>query len=84
MSQRKTSGQRHGAVGVRCLEDGGSVRVCAEANMPGNYHTLCGVSLDDDQFEAAPIPESKRIDCNDCKAVWLAARAFKADDFTRD
>lgn len=67
-------------VGVREAETG-KVRVCAKADMPGNYHTLCGCSLDDDMFVEAPT-RLKKVTCEGCFAVWREAQLFKRSDFT--
>ena len=45
------------------------------ASGDGNYQTLCGLSLDDDLFEA--VQGNQRITCPQCRATWLAARYWR-------
>lgn len=71
---------KHGAVGVRSL-DTGEVTICAEGGTAG-YHTLCGTSLNDAEFEEAEIASNARINCPRCKELWNTARLLKAKDFT--
>jgi ribosomal protein L37AE/L43A len=71
---------KHGAIGVRST-DTGEISICAGANMPGEYGTLCGNSLLDDTMEEVEISDRARVNCSNCKSVWLEARNFKAGDF---
>lgn len=71
---------KHGAVGA--MDQEGKVTTHAAADPTGaGYGTLCGLSLSDDEFQQVDIPDSRRIDCETCKAFWQAARLFKASDF---
>lgn len=45
-------------VGAKDKETGG-IEWHASASSVGNYHTLCGLSLDDDQFDPVEL-----VDCN--------------------
>ena len=70
---------KHGGIAVRSLAEG-CVTIHADADPGGNYGTLCGLSLDDDEFEVVDTPERARINCAHCHRVWVTARAFKAED----
>lgn len=54
-----------------------------EAGGTAGYHTLCGLSLDDDLFRAVEedIPRRQRITCRQCFSVWQEARSLRATDF---
>ncbi|CAM5570219.1 hypothetical protein [Eoetvoesiella caeni] len=43
--------------------DTGTILFHAEAELPGNYHTLCGISLDDDLFEPIEPPIDQKVNC---------------------
>ena len=62
----------------------GTVEVHARGNQntPGNYATLCGLADDgeDRQHEVA-LPVKARINCDACRAIWLAAHSFDSLDF---
>lgn len=63
------------------MEVEGVVEVHARATI-GDYSTLCGLANDGEarQHEVA-LPDGKRINCDGCRRVWLAARAFVSTDF---
>jgi len=51
----------------------------------GNYATLCGLDGDDqgghvDQI-CVPVPKGRKIDCEQCKAIFLKAREYTKRDF---
>ncbi len=71
---------KHGAIGVKSL-DSGEITICARANIPAGYHTLCGNSVDDDLMSEVEISDRARVNCANCKNVWLEAGKFKAGDF---
>ena len=52
----------------------------AEASL-GTYHTLCGLSLDDDEASRVEAPRGTKIDCQACANVWVAARAVRSTCF---
>lgn len=70
---------KHGAVGVRHVESG-KVTICAAGGIAG-YHTLCGTSLDDAEFERAPIAVNAKVECPQCFAIWQLAHTFKRNNF---
>lgn len=76
------SANKHGAIGVIDVESG-RLTVCASADPGGAYHTLCGISLNDDQFEPYGIADETLINCKDCRAIWDICRTFNRRDFTR-
>jgi hypothetical protein len=45
----------------------------------GTDYTLCGLAIDGDMY--TPLFGSQRINCPQCKRVWLSAQAFRASDF---
>jgi hypothetical protein len=53
----------------------------AEANMPGNYHTLCSLSLDDDLQESVEPQGGQKVTCVACRNAFMEAKRFKASDF---
>lgn len=76
--ERRVGRQRH-VVGARptC---GGPVEWHARGGgAGGGDYTLCGVSVDGDQF--ALVEGNNRITCRECRATWLAARMVQAVDF---
>lgn len=75
---RPVGRQRH-VIGARptC---GGPVEWHARGGgVGGGDYTLCGVSVDGDEF--APVPGNNRITCRECRSVWLASRLVRAVDF---
>jgi hypothetical protein len=64
-------------IGARPVE-GGPTEWHGQAG-GGDYHTLCGVSVDGDIFDA--VPGNHRITCPQCRAIWSAARSIRAMDF---
>lgn len=72
---------KHGAIGIRNIQDG-DYSVCAGADPGGSgYQTLCGTAVDGDLYEEVEISSNARISCAICKNVWRAALSFKAKDF---
>lgn len=67
-------------VGAREVETG-DTSWHASANINANYHTLCGISLDDDLHEPIPAQRGQKIDCVHCKNVVIEASRFKMSDF---
>lgn len=61
--------------------DTGETHTHARANLPGDYHTLCGLSLSDDQLEEVPTEGVTKIECVICHAVWAEALRFRRSDF---
>lgn len=55
----------------------------AAAALPGNYHTLCGLSLDDDEHEPKTAPRGQKIECAACFAVFTETRRFRVSDFAQ-
>jgi hypothetical protein len=68
------------AVGARDLS--GDVDWHASCDPGAGYHTLCGTSLNDTEFEPVDPPAGQKITCIACKRVWLTAKTFRANDFT--
>lgn len=67
-------------IGSKAVETG-EVVWHASATMPADYHTLCYLSLNDDQFEQVEPTKGQKVECEHCKAVWLQAKRFKSQDF---
>lgn len=59
----------------------GEVTWHADANSGANYHTLCGLSLDDDIASKVPAKRGQKINCEMCRQAWDAARLFRSKDF---
>ncbi len=59
----------------------GEVTYHASASLPGDYHTLCGLSLTDDIFEQAKAPYRVKVMCLRCRLVWEEAKRFRVCDF---
>lgn len=50
----------------------------------GSYDTLCGLDLYDEDMtgiEAVNGPVRKRINCEQCRQLWLACKGYRASDF---
>ena len=49
----------------------------------GNFDTLCGLDAEDGSVGHSPRPWSPgmKINCHDCRAIWLAAQQIHARDF---
>ena len=51
----------------------------------GNYATLCGLDGNDDhedvQQRTVELPSGSKINCKDCKAIWLVAKGYQSNDF---
>lgn len=68
-------------IAVRCTEDG-EVSWHAEGDPGANYHTLCGLSLDDDLFEKVPAATRQhKISCATCRTVFELAMTFRRAQF---
>ena len=67
-------------VGAKSSEDG-ETTWHARAELPGNYHTVCGLSLDDDMQEAVRAPRGQKVDCTACHETWLTIRKIRAGIF---
>lgn len=67
---------------IRLLDDSGEIEVHGAADVPGNYGTLCGNSIDDDCFAVLENdPKQKLITCGNCLVIWKEAMKFKRKDF---
>ena len=55
----------------------------------GNYATLCGLDGDDSsgwvdqETLSLPITHKVRINCPDCKDIWLLCSEYDRTDFTK-
>ena len=58
-------------------------RIVHQAAGQAGYHTLCGISLNDDQFKSFRPKAVARINCVHCHALWLAAMRLCDDDFAQ-
>lgn len=58
--------------------DGGPVEWHADGGQ-GNDYALCGLGIDGDLYE--PVRGNRRITCQQCRSIWLAARSVRAVDF---
>lgn len=67
-------------VGVRQI-DTGEVTWHADADPGGNYDTLCGLSLTDDEMEGVQAARGQKIDCANCFGIWTEARKFRRSNF---
>lgn len=68
---------------VAARDEDGDV-IVHEAGHVAGYHTLCGLSLDDDTFQVAEARRGARINCSQCHEVWKEARGLRADDFAKE
>ena len=66
-------------VSTRCVE---SEQVVHHMNggAVSNYGTLCGVSIDDDQFELIESLPGQKVTCKHCATIWVEARRYRASD----
>jgi len=48
------------------------------------YHTVCGISLDDAQYETADVPSNARITCKHCWSIYQDMLRVTASDFARE
>lgn len=67
-------------IGVIAIESG-EILNHASASIPGDYHTLCGLSLTDDLFERVDIPRKSKITCQNCFCIWSESLRFRENDF---
>lgn len=51
----------------------------------GNYGTLCGISIDDDEDvgRVVALPKNPRITCKTCIAIIRAAKAYRNCDLEK-
>ena len=61
----------------------GEIVFHAKAAIPGDYPTLCGVSLNDSMFEEVEAKDTQKITCTHCWALFNAAKNFKVSDFSK-
>lgn len=73
---------KHKAIGVLEVHSG-EITIHASAELCGNYHTLCGLSLDDSEFTPHPIAVNARIECKSCYENWKEAKKFRASNFIK-
>jgi hypothetical protein len=67
-------------IGAQSTESG-ELTWHAAAALTGNYHTLCGLSLDDDLTDPVAPERGQKITCHACKVTHSEASKFKLSDF---
>lgn len=67
---------------VAAIDDSGAEVVVHAAAGWAGYHTLCGLSLNDDMAHEADMPSRGKINCASCWNVYTEARKLRASDFT--
>lgn len=63
-------------------ENGEGITWHATGSIAG-YHTLCGLSLNDDYDQIEPENSKQKITCKQCLETFLEARRFRITDFRR-
>ncbi len=66
------------------LDTGTEDQVHIKVEMPGNYHTLCGLSLDDNEHAQGGPAYRGKSDCHMCYLTWSTVQSLKLRprDFT--
>lgn len=58
-------------------------RIVHQACGIAGYHTLCGISLNDDMFESFKPKAGAKINCVMCHAIWEESKRLCYDDFSK-
>ncbi len=58
----------------------GEVIIHEQSGVAG-YHTLCGISLNDDAFVEVEITGKDKITCASCFRVYVSTKYLRLEDF---